>query len=324
MVYPSGWPVVTQAEIELERRAIGYKTRAIPLVQVGQDVLPDQAVIRLEKYGYGATDRPQGQQNRPAASISPVIARAGLRGRVVEITRRGGVVIKTRASVIAGRIGVGQQAVGVLTWWQPSNVYQLSPSTLPMQPGSILAIPGPVNAALLRQAITSGVVGIVASSITTHDLESFLGVDMLDLLNSIDVDMAQTNLPPLTMLFTEGPGTLAMPELTMQALSQRHGSIALISGVTSVRYSIFPELVISLPLAEAQKDWQPVAPDPTLLLDSLVRVCAGMYEGEIGQIEHFFAHQHVLLSGVCARAARLRLTDGSRLIVPLMNLERIG
>ena len=55
MVYPSGWPVVTQMEIEWERRAIGYKTRAIPLVQVGQDVLPDQAVLRLEKIGYGTT-----------------------------------------------------------------------------------------------------------------------------------------------------------------------------------------------------------------------------------------------------------------------------
>ena len=321
MVYPSGWPVVTQMEIERERRAIGYNARAFPLVQVGQDVLPDQPVLRLEKNGHGASAQPHAQQNPP---VPPVPIRAGLRGQIVEITRRGGVVIKTRASVIAGRIGAGQQAVGVLTWWQPSNAYQLSSSPLPMPPGAILVIPGPANVALLRQAIASGVVGIVASSIMTHDLESFLGVDMLDLLNCINVDMAQANLPPLTLLFTEGPGTEPMPESTMLALSQRHGSIALISGVTSVRYSIFPELVISLPAAEAQQNWQPVSPDPTLLLDSRVRVCAGMYEGEIGQIEHFFAHQHVFLSGVCARAARLRLADGSRLIVPLMNLERFG
>ena len=324
MVYPSGWPVVTQMEIEWERRTIGYKTRAIPLVQVGQDVLPVQPVLRLEKNGYGATAQSWTQQNPPASPIPPVIARAGLRGQVVEITRRGGVVIKTRASIIAGKIGAGQQAVGVLTWWQPSNAYEVSSSPLPMPPGAILVIPGPVNAALLRQAINSGVAGIVASSITTHDLESFLGVDMLDLLNSVNVDMAQATLPPLTLLFTEGPGTIPMPEATMRALSQRHGSIALISGVTSVRYAMSPELVISLPVAEAQQDWQPVSPDPTLLLDSWVRVSAGMYEGEIGQIEHFFAHQHVFLSGVCARAARLRLADGSRLIVPLMNLERIG
>ena len=324
MVYPSGWPVVTQMEIEWERRAIGYKTRAIPLVQVGQDVLPDQPVLRLEKIGYGTTAHTQMQQNPPATPIPPVIARAGLRGQVVEITRRGGVVIKTRASIIGGKIGAGQQAVGVLTWWQPSNAYQPSSSPLPMPPGAILVIPGPVDAALLRQAINSGVVGVVASSITTRDLESFLGVDMLDLLNSVNVDMAQVKLPPLTLLFTEGPGTMAMPETTMQALSQRNGSVALISGITSVRYAMYPELVISLPVEEAQQNWQPESPDPTLLLDSQVRVSAGMYEGEIGQIEHFFAHQHVFLSGVYARAARLRLADGSRLIVPLMNLERIG
>src|SRR5437588_7693656 len=101
MVYPSGWPVVTQMEIQRERRAIGYKTRAIPLVQVGQEVLPDQPVIRLEKNGRGATAQPLGQQSAPAMPINPVTVPAGLRGQVVEITRRGGVVIKTRASVIA-------------------------------------------------------------------------------------------------------------------------------------------------------------------------------------------------------------------------------
>ncbi|HLX55531.1 MAG TPA: hypothetical protein VKR83_00760 [Ktedonobacteraceae bacterium] len=310
MAYPPGGSVVTQIEVQRERRFAGYNTRSVPLVYPGQEVLPDQPVIRLEPGKPASQDQP----GEPDVPIIP----AGLRGQVVETTSRGGVVIKTRAAVLAGNIGAGQQAAGVLTLWQTARA-----QPAPVPPGAILAIAGPVDFALLRQAAASGVVGIVASSIETRDLEGFLGVDMFDLLNSIDIDMAQARLPSPTLLFTEGFGALPMPESTFQLLSRYQGSIALISGVTSTRYTIYPELIISLPIEEAQRNWQPPALDAGLRLGAHVRVCAGMHAGVTGYIEHFFVYQQNFLSGVLGRAARLRLADDSRLIVPIMNIERI-
>ncbi len=55
-----------------------------------------------------------------------------------------------------------------------------------------------------------------------------------------------------------------------------------------------------------------------------MRVCGGDHEGAIGEVNYLFTHQQVFDSGVRARAARLRLEDGSVLVVPMTLIERIG
>ena len=150
---------------------------------------------------------------------------AGLNGRVVEITRRGGVVIESRVAAVEGAIGAGNQVAGVLTMWQAGS------GSIP--PGAILVVPGPLNFVMLRQAMNSGIAGIVASSIALRDLEGFLQTDLVHLLASVDVDLAQAHLPSMTILLTEGLGTIAMPVRTVNLLSRYQGSIALLAGATS-------------------------------------------------------------------------------------------
>ncbi len=336
MTYPLGWPVIAQMLVQRERWPGGYKTRGTNLVYPGQEVQPDQPVIRLEKPapaeaftglpGFALpassySNRPAGDealQGRPPTSSQRMneIVLAGMRGRVIDITRRGGVIIESRAAIVQGVIGAGNQVTGILTVWNAGSRFQA--------PGTILVVPGPLNFAMLRQAIGSGVAGIVASSISSRELEDFLRMDLIALVSSIDIEPAQAHLPPITLLFTEGLGALAMPARTINLLSRYQGSIALISGATSIRQSIFPELIISLPADEAQHNWRPVQPDPTLIVGSQVRICGGSHEGAIGQINYLFTYQQTFPSGARARAARLRLEDGSTLLVPLTLLERSG
>lgn len=353
MTYPLGWSVVTQTLIRRERWPGRYKTRGIALVYPGQEVQPDQPVIRLEKteqvpeeIGNLANVASSGGQSLgalsslsiPSAKAASAVKEnvgtqlnapnlvsetvpAGMRGRVVDITRRGGVIIESRAAVIQGAIGAGNQVAGVLTLWKAPST---SRSQQPIPPGAILIVPGPLNFAMLRQALISGVAGVVASSISSHDLEGFLRTDLVQLIDSPDIELAQAHLPPVTLLLTEGLGTIAMPVRSINLLSQYAGSIALISGATSIRQAIYPELIISLPPAEAQHNWHPIQPDPNLAIGAQVRVCSGDHEGAIGEITYLFTHQHLFPSGVRSRAARLRLEDGSTLIVPLTLVERIG
>jgi hypothetical protein len=177
---------------------------------------------------------------------------------------------------------------------------------------------------MLRQALISGVVGIVASSISSRDLENFLRTDLIALINSTDVELTYDHLPPITLLFTEGLGTVAMPARTINLLSRYQGLMALISGAISIRQSIFPELIISLPFKEVQQYWRPVQPDSMLTIGSQIRICSGSYEGAVGEINHFFIYQQTFDSGVRGRAARIRLEDGSTLVISLNLLERIG
>lgn len=343
MTYQLGWSVIPQILVRRERWPGGYKTKGMPLVHPGQDVIPDQPVLRLEKnepveaietvpiprlslpgvidtLSYPDHSSKNGDvslnRQRPGETLP-----AGLRGRVVDITRRGGVVIESRAAVLQGAIGAGNQVAGVLTMWQAPDA---GGGQQAIPPGALLVIPGPLNFAMLRQAMISGVVGVIASSISSRDFEGFLRSDLIELIDSTDVELAQAHLPQMTVLLTEGLGTIAMPARTMNLLSHYQGSIALLSGVTSVRQYIFPELVISLPAKEVQQSWHPVLPDPTLTLGAQVRVCSGDYEGAIGSIDYLYSHEQVFPSGIRARAAHLRLEDGSMLTIPLTLVERIS
>src|SRR6266516_1097841 len=309
MTYLLGWSVISQIQVRRERWPGGYKTRAVPLVSPGQEVQPTQPVMRLEHVGPvkapatvphisfpGVKDAPIGAGGQPAHSDAPASDQyvgetlpAALRGRVVDITRSGG--------------GGEKQSV-------PTGV--------------LLVVPGPLNSSMLREVLASGVVGVIASSIPFRDLEGFLQTNLVELINRIDVKSAQAHLPPVTILLTEGIGIFAMPVRTINFLSNYQGSIALLSGATSIRQGIFPELIISLPLVEIQQHWHPMRPDTTLSIGAQVRVCSGDHEGAIGTINYLYSHQQVFASGILARAALLRLEDGSLLTVPLAVIERIS
>lgn len=342
MTYLLGWSVIPQIQVKRERWPGGYKTRAVPLVSPGQEVQPEQPVMRLERVGPvkeeamvpssslpGVKDTPIGTGRLPehgAPARDQYVGEtlpAALRGRVVDITRRGGVIIESRAAVLQGAVGAGYQIAGVLTMWQaPGGRGEGGQQSVPM--GVLLVIPGPLNSSMLREALASGVVGVIASSIPSRDLEGFLRMDLVELINRIDVESAQAHLPPVTILLTEGVGIFAMPPRTINLLSHYQGSIALLSGATSIRQGIFPELVISLPVVEIQQHWNPMQPDATLSLGAQVRVCSGDYEGAIGTIDYLYSHQQKFASGILARAVLLRLEDGSLLTVPLPVIERIS
>ncbi|HEY6287785.1 MAG TPA: hypothetical protein VIX20_19115 [Ktedonobacteraceae bacterium] len=355
MTYPLGWSIIPQMLIRRERWPGGYKTRGTALVYPGQEVQADQPVIRLEKPNSATSARELpgsiSPTSPPASQLAGYhaaqkdihsnvqqmngIILAGMRGRVVDITRRGGVIIETRAAIIQGTIGAGNQVAGILTIWNPNSRFQPSSAvpantsvgatpSLAIPIPTILVVPGPLNFAMLRQAMNLGVAGIVASSISSRDLEGFLGTNLIALINSMDIELVNAPLPPLTLLLTEGLGTVAMLPRTINLLSQYQGSMVLLSGMTFIRQSIYPELIISLPVQEIQQNWRLVQPDPTLIVGSQVRICSGSYEGAVGEIVYLYIYKQTFASGVRGRAARVRLEDGSTLIMPLYLLERIG
>jgi hypothetical protein len=338
MTYRAGWSVIEQMLVQRERWPGGENVRAIPLVYPGQEVLSDQPILCLEHPGRESLLEPSHSSESLPMELSPALQRernnshavvsaagaeilpAGINGRVVDITRRGGVIIESHAAIVQGVIGVGNQVAGVLTMWQIGGVGRMPPTPA----GAILVVPGPINLAFLRQALLSGIRGMIASSMELRDLEGFLQTDLISLLDYNDIEQLQNHLPPITLCLTEGLGNLTMPARVMNLLTHYQGAIVLFSGITSTRQGIVPELVISLPKQEVQHSWHPVRPDLSFVLGAQVRVCAGEHEGKTAIIDYFFVHQQILPSGMHERAARLRCEDGSSLIIPLKLLERIG
>jgi hypothetical protein len=257
--------------------------------------------------------------NRSRRSSEVIVA--GLQGTVVGITGRGSVVIEGQVAIVAGAAGAGRQVAGPLVIWQARGAREPQPY---IPPGAILAVPGPLNLAMLQQALNSQLAGVVASSISSRDLESFVHIDLIDLLHCANVELLLSHLPPLTVMFTEGLGTIAMPVRTIDLIDKHQGKIVLLSGATSVTSHVYPELLISLSREDLQESQLALKPETSLTPGALVRVCSGSYEGAIGNINYLFTHQQRFPSGVRERAARIQLEDGSQLVVPLPVLERIG
>ncbi|HEV2662894.1 MAG TPA: KOW motif-containing protein [Ktedonobacteraceae bacterium] len=324
MTYSPGWSVIEQTLVRRERWPGGYTVKGTPLVRPGQEVVADQPVLRLERSQPVSGALPPldegAREGNNGVAVQTETVPAGLRGRVVDITRRGGVVIEGRATVVRGAIGVGKQVAGVLTMWQSGKMGRAA--SIPA--GALLVVPGPVNFAFLHQALLSNISGMIASSIELRDLEGFLRTDLISLLANADLARVQDSLPPLTLCLTEGLGTLMMPVHVTNLLSKYQGALALLSGTTSLRHELFPDLLITLPEQSAQADWQPVQPDLAFTVGARVRICGGEYEGKTGVINYLFKHQQVFSWGLRERAALLGSEDGATLVVPLALLARIG
>ncbi|HEX7736368.1 MAG TPA: hypothetical protein VF458_16055 [Ktedonobacteraceae bacterium] len=335
MSYPLGSSLIPRIGVRRERWPGGYDLRGVPLVQPGAPVEPDQPVIRLARSeirpalpyvprlslpSAGSESRLPGASGSHALSPNSLLV-AGLRGLVVGVTGRGGVVIEGQVAIVSGALGAGRQVTGPLIIWQ-AQVQSGPAGRIP--PGAILVVPGPLNLAMLQQAINSGIAGVVASSISSRDFESFVRTNLIDLLRCANVELLLPHLPPLTVMLTEGLGTIAMPTRTLNLLDKHQGKIVLLSGATALSAGIYPELLISLTPAEQEESPLALKPETELAVGALVRVCSGSYEGVIGQIDYLFSHNQRFPSGIHARAARVRLEDGSQLVVPLPVLERIG
>ncbi len=310
MAYQPGWSVVPQTVVRRERWPGAYRgntlAHGVPLVYSGQEVQPDQPVLRME------------HRIATGGIVQDEVVPAGLYGHVVDITQRGGIVIETQAAIVRGEIGAGNQVAGILHIIQGETLNRQLPA------GAVLAVAGSLSFVMLRQALLAGVSGIVAGSISIRDFEGFLRTDVIQLLEDVDIEQAQATLPPMTVLFTEGLGTASMAEPTFRVLQQWQGSLVLLSGITSPRRGIVPELILSFSPGEIQRYWQPVLQDLSLSPGAQVRVESGEHEGAIGNIEYIFSYEQAFPSGIRSRALRLRLADGSPLVIPTALAQRIG
>src|SRR5436190_645910 len=289
--YPPAWSIIPQTLVRKERKLGSYKVTATPLVSPGQDVVPDQPILRWQNTGQSplTVDR-QSLQSHSLAPSSQELVLAGLYGRVVEIKNQCGVVIESHATLVQGVIGAGDQVVGPLILWLPDSLKNRQ--TIPS--GAILVVPEPLDLMFLRQSVASGVAGIVASSIALRDLEGFLHVDLIEFLQEERTEqrmLLQHHFPPLTLLFTEGlaldrrggqglplSGGSSLPEMpanVVNTLTRYDGAIAVLSGEPSLRNVIVPELIISLPPNASPLSSPAVQPSTLLIPGAQVRVYGG-------------------------------------------------
>ncbi len=128
---------------------------------------------------------------------------------------------------------------------------------------------------------------------------------------------------PFTLIVTEGFGRVPMSERAFELLAAADGQEVAISGMTRLRGGLArPEVIIPLPRSSVQgRDLSSSQQAPTVKVGSIARVLGGVQLGRVGKVSAIPTRPQIMPSGILARALELAFADGSRLLLPQLDVE---
>lgn len=279
-------------------------------VQIGQEVTPDTVLASRWRGLRQARARPPESgvvtglhEGCLLMQPSPrlLALTASLPGEVVEVFPQRGVAIRTGGSLVRGAWGVGGERAGTL-----------------------VAVSESPDAAVAWQQITLAQRGaiLVAGVLVDHRV---LFRARQFRLGGLVLGSMHPNLRPLCerlglpVMVTEGLGRISMARAIFEHMRRCHGRLAFLSVSQSEAWPRpAPELVIPLP---AQRDSTAVMLAHPLQVGVRVRLTRPPYLGLVGQVTELPPWPQPTAAGAPALGARVRLADGRRLFVPLVNLE---
>lgn len=250
----------------------------------------------------------------------PIELTAYLSGTVADVLPGEGVVVQAEGALIQGIFGIGSERVGEIAMVSPGPESNLTEADItPALVGKIIVGGANISGAALRRASEVGVKGIVVGGIIDRDLIDFLGYD-------IGVAITGHENINLTLVITEGFGTIAMARRTFDLLHSLEGKSASINGATQIRAGVIrPEVIVPLD----PKD--PMTPSSgrigeeagNLGIGTPIRIIREPYFGALATVSALPAPLVVVDSGASVRVLEAKLPDGQRVTVPRANVEII-
>jgi hypothetical protein len=245
---------------------------------------------------------------------NPIEVGAYIRGRVIRVLEGEGVVVETEGALIQGIFGVGGERQGVIRMVVEDPAETVDESRItPEMAGQILAGGANITGGALRKASAIGVAGVVVGAIVDRDLIDFLGYD-------IGVAITGHEAINLTLVLTEGFGTIRMADRTFRLLQSLAGQSASINGATQIRAGVIrPELIVSRP---ADGD-PPEADSQELSIGTPIRIIREPYFGMLAAVHALPPELRQVPSGAMVRVLEARLQSGEVVTVPRANVEII-
>ena len=290
MDFPLGWPVLRATQVLRTRVLLaGHGT---VLVAVDDRVEPQQPVVRT-------------------ASGTTVLA--GLQGHVTRIIPERGAVIEANATALSFLVGFGREALGPLAIIPHPQTGQRG-----FTPGSIVVIHGELTDELLYAAIAGQAAGIIAGSSHPQPIRTLLGSDPMAVL---DGTTAVPSELPLVVALAHGFGTATLAREYWNILGAANGQIALLTATTDIFRNQRPELLLPLP---PNIPTQSGAADATIINGAMAWVVGGEHNGAAGRVIRILTNGQIMPSGIRARSALVHLESGIDVVIPLVNLQRVG
>lgn len=248
----------------------------------------------------------------------PVNVLAFLPGKVIEIIKDQGVVIKSEVSYVQGIFGIGGETFGRIRIATHSSEEILTADLISSDMKDSVIIGGArMTAEAIEKALDVGAAGIVSGGIDDEDLKEFLGYDL-------GVAITGSENLGLTMIITEGFGDIAMAERTFNLLHSYEGAEASINGTTQIRAGVIrPSISIPVDSAAPREKKEAVHTSGILEIGFPVRIIRDPYFGQIGKIHQLPSEPQVLASGSKARVLEVLFSSGEPVTIPRANVELI-
>lgn len=245
----------------------------------------------------------------------PVEVDAYIPGKIIEVMPKEGAVIETNAAFIQGIFGIGGEVHGEIHVLTPQNDQILEADMIkPEHKGAILVGGCLVTLDSLKKAVEVGVSAIVSGGIRHDDLTTFTGEE-------IGVAITGQEEVGLTVIITEGFGTMNMSQRTFDLLKEFEGYSASVNGTTQIRAGVLrPEIIIPHEMVE---DDEGEALSQGMVPGTPIRIIRQPYFGAIGKVHSLPVELQQLESESMVRVVNIELDDGEVVTVPRANVEII-
>lgn len=246
----------------------------------------------------------------------PVQIQAYIRGKVVQVLPREGVIVETQGAFIQGIFGVGGERQGKLKMVAktPDDVLE-EKDISPTDQGQILIGGSLVTGKAVKKAMEYGVKGIVAGGIIDTDLLEILGYD-------IGVAITGHEDIPLTVIITEGFGRIRMAEKTFHLLKDLDGYTASINGATQIRAGVMrPEIIVAGYVPKTRAVETNVAQG--LVPGTPIRIIREPFFGQLAEVVELPPELETIETEAHVRILKARLANGQVVTIPRANVEII-
>ena len=317
---------------------LGAQPKDLPglmLRQVGEAVRKDEPIARSKGiFGMMRTEA-KSSADGVIESVSdstgmvivrgprmPIEVRAYVAGTVVEVLPGEGAVVENTVALVQGIFGIGGEVHGPIAMACAVATEELEDDDItPAMRGCVVVGGARMTAAAIAKAKAVGAAALVSGGIDDQDLRDFLGHD-------IGVAVTGSERMGITLIVTEGFGSIAMAARTFALLASHAGRTASVNGATQIRAGVMrPEIVVPLEAAGAPGGGPAVAAGGAtagvLEIGTPVRIIRDPHFGVLGTVAALPEQPAVLGSGSKARVLEVAVAGGQRLTVPRANVELI-
>jgi hypothetical protein len=310
---------------------------ALLLVHIGDPVEKGQVIARTKGLWGLFQSEAKANTTGTVEIVSPATGNVGIRepptpievnayipGVVTDVLPGEGVVVTARGAFVQGIFGVGGERRAPIHRVSPDPRASITETDItPDLVGKVILGGSNISGAALRAAAHGGVVGIVVGGMIEKDLIDYLGYD-------IGVAITGHEDIPLSLVITEGFGTIAMAERTFTLLASLEGKSASLSGATQIRAGVIrPEVIIADEEADPRNlrraDGDEASEDGyELAIGTPIRIIREPYFGLLATVAALPPQLVRLGSGAEVRVLEATLASGNTVVVPRANVEIVS